>query len=126
MKIGIKILVLLVCVPLIVLGSKAMFFPTSTFELFDIKPIGIYGLNTIRADIGGILLGSALMILVGVFKNNPTWFLSTILIMSVVLVGRIISIVADGWTSATIPALVVETVVITVLYLAYSKSINSK
>jgi prolipoprotein diacylglyceryltransferase len=126
MKKGIKVLVLMVCVPLIILGVLAMFVPTSHSELFNLHPKGVFGLNTIRGVIGGLLLGSAFMMIIGVLKNDSTWFLATIVMMAVVIFGRIISIFADGWSNDIIFPLVAETVIIVVLYLAHIKSTQSK
>jgi hypothetical protein len=126
MKNVIKILAIIASLPLLVLGAKAMFFPTSMFEMFDLKPQGTFGMNTIRADLGGMLIASALMIYVGLWKKNTTWFLATILIMSTLLVGRAISFVSDGWTNAAIPAVAVEVFVISVLSLAHNNFGSAK
>ncbi len=98
-----------------------MFAPTTTFELFDLYPRGVFGMNNIRADLGGMLIASGLMILIGLWRQNHTWFFATILMMGILLVGRIVSFIVDGWTPAMIPAVVVEIVVIGVLFLASSK-----
>ena len=100
----IKILVVFSSIPLLVLGVRAMFAPSTTFELFDLDPRGVFGMNNIRANIGGLLIASALMILIGLWRQNHTWFFATMLIMGTLLVGRIISFIVDGWTSAAIPA----------------------
>ncbi|MDH4091753.1 MAG: DUF4345 domain-containing protein [Cyclobacteriaceae bacterium] len=126
MKNVIKILVVISSIPLFVLGVRAMFAPMTTFELFDLDPRGVFGMNNIRADLGGMLIASALMILIGLWRQNHTWFFATILMMSTLLVGRIISFIVDGWTSAAIPAVVVEIFVIGVLFLANSKLTQTK
>ncbi len=121
MKNLIKGLVVLASLPLLVLGLKAMFAPVSMFEMFNLNPQGVFGLNTIRADLGGMLTSSAVMMYIGLWKKNPTWFMATILVMATLLVGRVISFITDGWTNAAIPAVVVEFVVIGVLLLAINK-----
>ena len=126
MKNVIKILLVISSIPLFVLGVKAMFAPMITLELFDLDPRGVFGMNNIRADLGGMLIASGLMIVIGLWRQNHTWFLATILLMSTLLFGRIISFIADGWTSAAIPAVVVEIVVIGVLFLANSKLTQTK
>jgi len=110
MKNVIKVLVVISSIPLLVLGIKAMFAPTTVFELFDLDPRGV-----------GLLIASALMILIGLWKQNHTWFFATILMMITLLVGRIISFIVDGWTPAAIPAFAIEVFVIVVLFLASSK-----
>lgn len=126
MKTLIKILVVFSSIPLLILGVKAMFTPTSMIELFDLNPRGIFGMNTIRADLGGMLIASSFMILIGLLKQNITWFLATILMMTTLLFGRIISFITDGWTVAAIPAIVVEVFVVLVMLLAYKKSPSFK
>ena len=126
MKNLIKILVVISSIPLLVLGVRAMFAPTTTFELFDLDPRGVFGMNNIRADLGGLLIASALMILIGLWRQNHTWFLATILIMGTLLIGRIISFIIDGWTPAAIPPVVIEVLIIGILFLANSKLIQTK
>lgn len=122
MKNVIRILAIIASLPLLVLGVKAMFFPTSMYDMFNLKPQGTFGMNTVRADLGGMLIASAMMIYIGLWKKNTTWFLATILIMSTLLVGRVISFASDGWTNDAIPAVVVEIFVISVLFAAYKTS----
>jgi hypothetical protein len=124
MKIGIKVLVLVFSAPLIILGVLAMFVTTSHIEMFHLQSIGVFGSNTIRGVIGGLLLGSAFMMILGVLKNNSTWFLATMLMMAVVIFGRIISIAVDGWSNDLIVPLVAETVIIAICYLAHKKQIE--
>ena len=126
MKIFIKLLVVISSIPLLVLGVKAMFAPATTFELFDLDPRGVFGMNNIRADLGGMLIASALMILIGLWRQNHTWFFATILMMGTLLVGRLISFIVDGWTSDAITAVVVEVFVIGALLLASSKLTKTK
>ena len=125
MKNAIKALVILASLPLLALGLKAMFAPASMFEMFDLNPHGTFGLNTIRADLGGMLTSSALAMYIGLWKKNQTWFMATILVMATLLAGRAISFMADGWTNAAIPAVGVEVFVIGVLSLAISKLDNN-
>ena len=115
---AIKILVALLSLPLLALGLSAMFNPTGMFETFGLEPQGILGLNTIRADIGGLLLGSAIMMFMGLWRGNTTWFLGVAAMMSTVAFGRLVGFVADGVDTAAAPALVVELVIAGVMLLA--------
>lgn len=114
-------LVLFFSIPLIILGVCAIFITKSHVEMFQLQAINVFGSNTIRGVIGGLLLGSGFMMIIGVLKNNSTWFLSTILMMVVVIFGRIISIIADGWSNDFIVPLVAEAIIIAVCYLAHKK-----
>ncbi len=122
MKTLIKVLAIIASLPLFALGAAAMFSPTSMYEMLNLKPQGVFGINTVRSDIGGMLIGSAVMIWLGLWKQNNFWFRSTILVMATLLVGRTISTIADGFTTAAIPAIAVETYTIVVLYIAIKVS----
>jgi len=118
MKSYIKILAIVASLPLLGLGLAAMFAPSTMYDMLNLKPEGTFGINTVRADIGGMLVSSALMIWIGLWRGNPTWFSATILVMITLLVGRTISTIADGFTTAAIPAIAVEIYTVTVLYFA--------
>ena len=119
MKPYLKVLAALGALPLFFLGFKAMFFPGSMIDMFELTPKATFGFNTIRADLGGLLVGSGAMILIGMWQKNKTWFAATAFMMALLLFGRLISSVADGWTSEAIPAIVVEVYAVIVLTLAY-------
>lgn len=112
-----RLLAIVASLPLLGLGAGAMFAPQSMYQLLDLTPNGVYGINTIRSDIGGLLISSAIMIWIGIGKNNSTWLASAMLVMGTLLTGRVISTILDGFSNAAIPAFVVETLVIVILYL---------
>lgn len=118
MKNVLRALAFVASLPLLILGFGAMFSPSSMLDLFDLTPKGVFGYNTIRADLGGLLIGSGLMIWIGMWTKQITWFYATMLIMALLLFGRIVSTVLDGWTSAAIPAIGVEIFAIIVLTLS--------
>jgi len=118
MKTVINILVILCIIPLLLLGVLNMISPTNTFELYGVKPIGIMTYSTFRGAIGGMLIGGGLTILMGLLTQNKTWYHSSLLLIWVVLIGRIISIIVDGWTNAAIPAVGTEVFIVVVMYFA--------
>jgi prolipoprotein diacylglyceryltransferase len=103
-----------------------MFVQSSHTDMFQLQPLGVFGSNTIRGVIGGLLLGSGFMMIIGVLTKNSTWFIATILMMAVVIFGRIISIIADGWSNDFIVPLVAETVIIAVCFLAHKKQTSNQ
>ncbi|HVM89887.1 MAG TPA: DUF4345 family protein [Puia sp.] len=117
MKNVLKVLVALSSLPLLGLGFAAMLSPNSMLDLFDLTPKGTYGYNTIRADLGGLLIGSGLMIWIGLLKTQNSWFNATIFLMAILLFGRLLSTLIDGWTNAAIPAIGVEIFAIIILTL---------
>lgn len=118
----IRTLVVILCLPLIVLGLGTMFNPMGMLERFAVQPQGMHGLNTLRADIGGLLLGSATLMLLGAWRNNTTWLLAAAVMMGAVAVGRLVGLAFDGFEAAVVPPLVVELVIAGVAIFAHRSS----
>ena len=121
-----QFLVFLCSVPLLLLGINSMFFPESTYELFEVTPSGTYCFNTIRASLGGLFLTGASLMLAGLWTKNRTWFHASLLMVSIVFAGRIFSLCTDGWTNVAIPALVIEVLIIGILVVALKYEDSSK
>jgi hypothetical protein len=118
MKKTVNALVVLSIITVLLLGGKNMFFPSDTLELYGIDLKGALIHNTFRGPISGTLIGIGLMLLMGLRTKNKTWYQSSLLLISVILFGRIYSIVVDGWSDALMPPIVVEVFLIVVLYFA--------
>lgn len=118
MKKTVNALVVLSIITVLLLGIKNMFFPSDTLELYGIDLKGALIHNTFRGPISGTLIGIGLMLLMGLRTKNKTWYQSSLLLISVILFGRIYSIVVDGWADALMPPIVVEVFLIVVLYFA--------
>jgi hypothetical protein len=124
MKKIINVLVVLGIVPLFVLGAVNVFAPLNTFDLYGIKPLDIMTYNTFRGALGGVLIGGGLIMLMGLITKNKTWYQSSLLLVSVILICRIISVLFDGWTNDILPAAITELYIIVVLFFA-SKQLDS-
>ena len=118
MKKTVNALVVLSIITVLLLGGKNMFFPSDTLELYGIDLKGALIHNTFRGPISGTLIGIGLMLLMGLQTKNKTWYQSSLLLISVILFGRIYSIIVDGWSDALMPPIVVEVFLIVVLYFA--------
>ncbi|EJL64849.1 DUF4345 family protein [Flavobacterium sp. CF136] len=118
MKKTVNALVVLSIITVLLLGIKNMFFPSDTLELYGIDLKGALIHNTFRGPISGTLIGIGLMLLMGLRTKNKTWYQSSLLLISVILFGRIYSIIVDGWSDALMPPIVVEVFLIVVLYFA--------
>lgn len=118
MKKVIDILVVLGILPLLVLGAINIFAPLNTFELYGIKPTGVMTYSTFRGAIGGMLIGGGLIMLMGLITQNKTWYQSSQLLISTILICRIISILFDGWTNDLLPAILTELYIVVVMFLA--------
>ena len=126
MKQLINILVVLAILPLLVLGAVNVFAPLNTFELYGIKPLGIMTYSTFRGAIGGMLIGGGLIMLMGLITKNKTWYQASLLLISVILICRIISVLFDGYTNDLLPAGITELYIIIVMYFASKQSGHSK
>ena len=126
MKKIIIILVVLGIVPLLVLGAVNVFAPLNTFDLYGIKPLNVMTYSTFRGAIGGMLIGGGLIMLMGLITQNKTWYQSTILLISVILICRIISVLLDGWTNDILPAAITELYIIVVMFFASKQLETSK
>ncbi|MCI9845779.1 DUF4345 family protein [Flavobacterium pectinovorum] len=126
MKQLINILVVLAILPLLVLGAVNVFAPLNTFELYGIKPLSIMTYSTFRGAIGGMLIGGSLIMLMGLITKNKTWYQASLLLISVILICRIISVLFDGYTNDLLPACITELYIIIVMYFASKQSGHSK
>ena len=117
----IKVTIGLLCLPLLLIGAKAMFNPTSMIEQLNVEPQGLLGLNTIRGDIGGYMIGIAFMMIAGLWTKNTGYFLATAIIMATVLIGRFTSIAMDGYDATMAPPIVIEMLIITVMILGHKR-----
>ena len=122
---GLKILIIILAIPIIVLGVKTMFFPTTMIDKWGLNPIGNTGLNSLRSIFPGILLGSAFMIILGLWKKNSTWLLATSLILFVVAFGRIVSFIMDGFDFNSLPPTIYE-VVLGIILIFYTKKLKTE
>lgn len=118
---ALKILIGLLSIPLFVLGMKAMLDPTSMIQKWGMEPQGLTGLNSLRSMFPGVLVGAALMMQIGIWTKNTTWFLATALLMGVLSVGRLLSFVVDGFDAASLPPTVAELVALALLVFAHKK-----
>ena len=117
----IKIIAGVLSLPLLGLRIGAMFAPAQLAEPLAVAPQGILGLSTIRGDVGGLLVGSGLMIIMGLWRGNTIWLLAAALVMSAVAFGRLVGLVVDGVDPGVVPALVLEIVIVGVMLVAHRR-----
>ena len=126
MILGIKILVGVMSLPLLGLGIRTILKPKSMTDFFAVEPRGKLGMATLRGTVGGVLLGSALMILMGLWKQDTAWFLATALMMGVIIFGRLISLALDGFETKMLAPIVIESVIVGVMFLGHNKLFRDK
>lgn len=119
MDLAIKILLGVLCLPLVALGIRSMFKPTGMLDDLAVQANGSAGLNTVRGVVGGLFLASAAMIVLGLATEQTVWLLAVALLMGVAAIGRVVGIAADGYDKAVLRPLVAEVVISAVAVLAH-------
>ena len=114
-------LVGLSCLFLAGLGARAMFAPKSMVGILAVEPDGPAGLNTIRGFLGGLFLGSSIVLATGLATGNTTFFLAVATVMSVVVVGRFVGIAVDGFDKKVVFPLVAELVMVMIFVGAHTQ-----
>jgi hypothetical protein len=71
-KKALQILIIILALQILFLGLETMFDPISVVEKWGISPIGNTGLNSLRSMFPGVLIGSGLMMIIGVWQKNTT------------------------------------------------------
>ena len=114
-------LVGLSCLFLVGLGTRTMFAPKSMVEILAVQPEGPAGLNTIRGFLGGLFVGSSILLATGLATGNTTFFLAVATVMGVVVVGRLVGISADGFDKKVVFPLVAELFMVAVFIAAHTQ-----
>ena len=118
MDLALKIIVSLIAGLFLFMGATLMFVPVSGVEGFSVTPLGADGLNTVRGDLGGMFLASALLLLLGLLQRRPAWLLAVALLMALIAAGRIVGFLLDGSPgSQPVQAFVAELIIAGVLVL---------
>lgn len=106
-----QIISAILAIPLAALGLRALLMPANMADAVGLTAPGTPGLSEIRSVLGGLLAGSAALIATGIATTEPTWFLAVAVLMGVAILGRLISLAADGFDKTVIPPLVIEIVI---------------
>ena len=114
-------LVGLSCLFLAGLGARSMFSPNSMIEILAVEPEGPAGLNTIRGFLGGLFIGSSVVLATGLATGNTTFFLAVAMVMGVVVVGRLVGIAIDGFDKKVLFPLVLELIMVMVFLAAHTQ-----
>ncbi|MEM7093123.1 MAG: DUF4345 family protein [Actinomycetota bacterium] len=97
--------------PLAALGLRSLLIPRNMGDAVGLEARGVPGLSEIRSVLGGLLAGSAALIVFGLATEEPTWFYAVAVLMAVAVVGRLVSLAADGVDKTVVPPLVIEIVI---------------
>ncbi len=81
--------------------------------------VGDIGKANLRADVGGLFLGIAILTIFAAIRQNRFAVLAAATLLSATLLGRFVSVAIDGYGTRVGPPMVVEAVVIVILLVAY-------
>ena len=96
-----KILPALIALLFLVMGISFVFDPVAGAAQVSVTPLGADGLNTIRGDLGGLFLGCALLLALGIVRSEASWLISVAVFMLVIAAGRALGFILDGSPSST-------------------------
>jgi hypothetical protein len=102
----------------LLLGMGFLFSPVQLAARFALSPVGTQGLATIRADFPAFFITGAIFAMVGAWRADPKPLLIPLVLLSLALSGRFISIVIDGIVSTTFPPMIAEALMIGIILLA--------
>ncbi len=119
MKFTMRILIGLVGLFNIFVGLSFLFNPAKMATDFALSPLGVQGMATMRADFPAFFLTGAIFALIGAWRMDPKPLLVPLMLLSVALFGRFVSIALDGTAPTTLPPMIAEAVMIACLSVAY-------
>jgi ribonuclease Z len=100
-----------------VVGLGFWIAPALLAQRFNIEGLGVPGLSTIRADLGGLFLTLSALCFVGVWTRRRSLLIAAALMLSAIVVGRLIGWATSGELTGLAGMLVVEMVGVLVLAL---------
>jgi hypothetical protein len=96
-----KLLPALIALLFLVMGISFVWDPVGGAAQVSVTPLGADGLNTIRGDLGGLFLGCALLLVLGVVRSEASWLIAVAVFMLVIAAGRALGFVLDGAPGST-------------------------
>lgn len=101
------------------LGIGFLLDPAQMGLQFFLTSLGTQGLATMRADFTAFFIVGGSFALVGAWRASRAPLLVPLSLLSIALVGRAVSLVADGAPGTAFPPMVAEAVMIAILLLGY-------
>ena len=96
---------------MIFFGGRWMFAPDAIMREHDISTNTATGKNYLRGDMGGLLIGGGAAIFMFLYQGM-VWALPILVIIGAVMLGRIVSLIADGKSKQGLMALGIELAIV--------------
>ncbi len=118
MRIALNVGVGITALLLAFLGARWMFTPEAMASESGLVLNGLPALSLARADLGGFLLGSGLLCVLGLRAGQSPLLNAAAFLVGAVAVGRTIGLVVDGFDADMAVLIGIEVVMVAVLVLA--------
>ena len=118
MKRTMQILIGLVGIINVVIGLSFLFNPATMATEFALSPIGTQGMATMRADFPAFFLTGAVFSLIGAWRADRGPLMVPLMLLTLALIGRFLSIAFDGTAPTTFQPMIVEATMAALLVLA--------
>ena len=92
------------------IGLAIWISPAEAAARFGLQPTGANGLMTVRADLGGLFLGLALITASAFVTRSRTWSLASAAVLGAVAAGRTIGWIGNGGPAGDVGDLAIELV----------------
>lgn len=115
MLLALKVILGLIGALLLFLGGRWMFAPDKIMAEHGIDTRNATGKNFLRGDMGGLLIGGAIVIFMLLYQGVGQWAAPLIVLMSTVILGRVVSLISDGKSKQGIQAIIVEVIIIALI-----------
>ena len=114
MKILAKVLPGILALAFLGLGLLFMFNPAATVERLQLAPQALDGWANIRSVNGGLFVGMAMLLIHGLLKGEGMPIRMVGILLAIIALGRIVSLVLDGFAGHLIAPIVVEIVLVAI------------
>lgn len=101
------------------LGLGFLVDPAGSALRFFLAPLGTQGMASLRADFTAFFVVGGAFAMYGALRRHRPALLVPIALVGVALLGRFVSLIADGAPATAFPPMVVEAAMIALLALAY-------
>ncbi len=96
-------------------GLQAWLSPAKLAAALQLQATGPIGIAALRADVGGIFWGIALIVGIAALRQSRAWVLAGLAVVGSAFAGRMVNLVASGPQPGTIPPIMIEAATIAIL-----------
>lgn len=86
--------------------------PVAPAAKLGLSPLGGLGLSTIRADMAGFFGAAGVLALVAAVRGQGGWLTAPLLMVGIALTGRVVNVIAIGWSPDFVQPMAVEAVLV--------------